>query len=82
MQVNMHKVFIVGGYTCVALAVFAYRGHVYWSIGLVLAAGNAIGAWVGTHYAVQRGERLIRAVFTLAVVALAAKLIVDSLTLN
>jgi len=80
VRVNMHKVFIVGGYTCVALAIFAIRGHVYWSIGLVLAAGNAIGAWIGTHYAVKRGERLIRAVFTLAVVALAVKLLVGSLS--
>ena len=79
VRVNMHKVFIVGGYTCVALAIFAVRGHVYWSVGLVLAAGNAIGAWIGTHYAVKKGERLIRVVFTVAVIALAAKLLVNSL---
>jgi uncharacterized membrane protein YfcA len=79
VRVNMHKVFIVGGYTCVALVVFAYRGHVVWWIGMVLAAGNAIGAWIGTHYAVKRGEKLIRAVFSLAIVALALKLILDSM---
>jgi uncharacterized membrane protein YfcA len=79
VRVNMHKVFIVGGYTLVALAIFACRGHVYWYIGLVLAGGNAMGAWLGTHYAVAKGERLIRLIFNLAVVALACKLLLSSL---
>jgi uncharacterized membrane protein YfcA len=79
VRVNMHKVFIVGGYTLVALAIFASRGHVYWSIGFILAGGNALGAWLGTHYAVAKGERLIRLIFNLAVLALACKLVISSL---
>jgi uncharacterized membrane protein YfcA len=79
VRVNMHKVFIVGVFTLVALAVFAVRGHVYWGVGLTLAAGNAIGAWFGTRYAIREGERLIRLIFNLAVIALAVKLLMSSL---
>jgi uncharacterized membrane protein YfcA len=79
VRVNMHKVFIVGVYTLVALAVFALQGHVYWAVGLTLAGGNAIGAWLGTHYAVKGGERLIRIIFNLAVGVLALKLLINSL---
>lgn len=79
VRVNMHKVFIVGIFTLVALAVFAVQGHVYWAIGLVLASGNAIGAWLGTHYAIKEGDRLIRIIFNLAVAALAVKLLMNSL---
>jgi len=50
------------------------RGHVWWTAGLVLAVGNAIGARIGTHVTVSRGEGAIRIVFTLAVLAMAVKL--------
>ncbi len=76
VRVNMHKVFIVGTYTIVALAVFAINGHVEWTIGLLLAIGNATGAWVGTHYTVKKGERLIRIVLNTALLIMAIKLAV------
>lgn len=75
VRVNMHKVFIVGVYTIVALAVFAARGSVLWSTGLVLAAGMALGGWIGSHVAVGKGEKLIRIVLNVALVAMAAKLL-------
>ncbi len=75
VRVNMHKVFIVGVYTIVALAIFAARGNVLWSTGLVLAVGMAMGGWVGSHVAVGKGEKLIRIVLNVALVALAAKLL-------
>lgn len=75
VRVNMHKVFIVGVYTIFALAVFAVRGNVAWVPGISLAAGNAIGGWVGSHIAVKKGERLIRIIFNAALVVLAIKLL-------
>jgi uncharacterized membrane protein YfcA len=76
VRVNMHKVFIVGVYTVPSLLVFAVKGHVWWLAGLVLAAGNAVGASIGAQVTVSRGERVIRAVFTLAVLAMAARLMI------
>lgn len=75
IRVNMHKVFIIGATTLVALLVFASQGQVDWLLGLVLAAGNAAGAWAGTHYAVKKGERLVRWVLNVALVAMAIKLL-------
>ncbi len=75
VRVNMHKVFIVGTYTIFALAVFAVRGNVAWIPGISLAAGNAIGGWVGSHIAVKKGERLIRIIFNTALIILAIKLL-------
>jgi len=71
----MHKVFIIFLYTIPALLVFVFRGDVIWWMGLVLAAGNALGAWLGTHFAVKKGEKLIRIVLLLAMLAMAVKLI-------
>lgn len=75
IKTNMHKVFIVLVYTVPALIIFAVGGNVIWWIGLILAAGNSLGAWLGTHFAVTKGEKLIRVVLLIAMLAMAVKLI-------
>ncbi len=71
---NSHKVFIAGIYTIFALIVFAFNGKVCWTIGLCLAAGMGLGGWIGSHWAVAKGERWIRLVLTICVVAMVIKL--------
>lgn len=75
VETNSHKVFIVGIYTIFALIVFAFNGKVCWEIGLCLAAGMGIGGWIGSHWAVARGERWIRFVLTICVIAMVIKLL-------
>jgi len=75
VETNSHKVFIVGIYTIFALIVFAFNGKVCWEIGLCLAAGMGIGGWIGSHWAVARGERWIRLVLTICVIAMVIKLL-------
>ena len=72
---NSHKVFIAGIYTVFALIVFAFNGKVCWEIGLCLAAGMGLGGWIGSHWAVAKGERWIRVVLAICVVAMVIKLI-------
>lgn len=74
VRVNMHKVFLVGIFTLPAFAVFIAKGEVAWLPGIVLAAGNAAGGWLGSKVAVERGERVIRIVFAATVLATAVKL--------
>jgi uncharacterized membrane protein YfcA len=47
----------------VALAVFIIGGNVLWSAGLVMAAGQVIGARAGSGLAIQRGAVFIRPFF-------------------
>jgi uncharacterized membrane protein YfcA len=75
VQTNSHKMFVVGVYTLAALATFAFSGKVNWGIGLILAVGNGIGGWIGSQLAVLGGERWVRVVLAVAVVAMAAKLL-------
>jgi hypothetical protein len=76
VRVNMHKVFIIGCYMVPSLIVFAINGNVEWLAGLVLAVGNAAGAWIAVRLAVSRGEQIIRVVFAAAIVAMAIRLAV------
>ena len=60
VRANAVKLLIVLCYTPLALGVFLYAGQVEWGIGLVLAMGNMLGAWVGVRLAVERGAEFVR----------------------
>ena len=75
VRTNMHKVFIIAVYTIVALSVFASQIELMWVVGIVLALGNSIGGYLGAHFAVTKGEGLIRLVLNLVLVAFIIKLL-------
>ena len=52
-----------------ALTVFAPMGHVMVKVGLVMAAANLVGGYVGARTAVARGSGFVRVVFVLIVSA-------------
>jgi len=75
VRVNMHKVFIVGVFTLVALIVFASQVEILWFLGICLAAGNSIGGWFGAHMSVVKGEKLIKVVLNTVLVVFIIKLL-------
>ncbi len=75
VRTNMHKVFIALTFSLVALAVFASQVEIEWALGVALAAGFALGGWLGANAAVARGEALIKRVFYVALGAMAIKLL-------
>ena len=75
VRTNMHKVFIIAVYTIVALSVFASQIELMWVVGIALALGNSIGGYLGAHFAVTKGEGLIRLVLNLVLVAFIIKLL-------
>ena len=75
VKVNMYKVTIILFYTVPALLIFIFTGHIDWLLGFVLAAGNAVGGWVGAKLSVKKGDKLIRAVLIAAISIMAIKLL-------
>jgi uncharacterized membrane protein YfcA len=75
VRTNMHKVFIIAVYTVVALLVFADQVELLWMVGLALAVGNSIGGYLGVHFTISGGERLIKLVLNLVLVAFVIKLL-------
>ena len=63
-----------------ALLFFLPGGHVVWSLGIVMAAGQLLGGWVGSHLVLRHGTRLIRPVLVIASLAVSVKLLLDELT--
>ena len=75
IKINSLKVFVVGLYIITSLIVFLLSGNVNWLIGLILAAGNGAGAWLGSIFAVSGGDKWIKWVLSASVIAMALKLL-------
>jgi len=56
-----------------ALAVFAYKGHVWWHFALTMAVANVVGSLLGTRMALKHGAGFVRVVFMGVVSALILK---------
>jgi uncharacterized membrane protein YfcA len=50
-----------------ALLVFLPQGAIIWHVGLVMAACNLLGGWLGARVAVSRGTRFVRIFFIVVV---------------
>jgi uncharacterized membrane protein YfcA len=72
---NALKNLIVLLFTFAALAVFVINDQVEWMLGLLLGAGQALGAWLAAHLAVRRGAKFVRGLIVVVTVAAALALL-------
>ncbi|TVQ82443.1 MAG: sulfite exporter TauE/SafE family protein [Bacteroidetes bacterium] len=75
VKANALKVFINLIFTPFALAVFIYKGQIDIVAGLVLAAGNSIGAYFASKYAVSWGASFVRYVLVIVILGAGTKLL-------
>ncbi len=75
VSVNMHKAFIVGTYTIAALIVFAWRVEIFWVLGISLAIGHSIGAWLSAQVQVSKGEGVVKLVLNIVLTLFIVKLL-------
>lgn len=68
VKANAVKVLIILLYTIFSLGIFIYNGQANILAGLILAAGNMGGAWLGANFAVKGGAKYIRYVLLFALV--------------
>ncbi|MGE0055556.1 MAG: TSUP family transporter [Hyphomicrobium sp.] len=62
----------------VSLAVFTLSGQVNFAVGLPMALGQALGAWIGSHVALRHGAWIIRPLLIATTSAAAIKLWMQS----
>ena len=61
-----------------ALLLLAFKGHVWWHYGLVMAVANVAGSLLGTRVALRHGAGFVRVVFIVVVSALILKTAYDA----
>ena len=72
---NAVKTILILAITVIAVPVFLLNDQVRWIPALVLSIGMGIGGFVGANVAVDGGERVIRPVLVLVVIALATRML-------
>lgn len=75
ISANALKAFFTLILSVVALFIFILYGKVDYGAGLIMAAGSATGAWLGTKTAVSWGPAFVRYILLLAILASSVKLI-------
>ena len=66
----------------VALGAFILDKQVDWTLGATLAIGNATGAWIGSHWAVEKGDKWIKVVLVVTVLVFATNLALEPFNLD
>ncbi len=67
MEANILKVALIGAYTPMVVAIFLGHGELNILVGVLLALGQAAGAWIGAHVALDRGVGLVRGMLLLVI---------------
>jgi uncharacterized membrane protein YfcA len=75
VRANSIKVIIIGALTLVAVPVFIAHDQVDWPFASALVVGFGLGGEIGARAAVRGGERLIRPVLLVAVIAMSGKML-------
>jgi len=75
VRTNAIKVVIVGTLTVVAVPVFIIQGQIDWTLASALVAGFALGGELGARAALKGGERLIRPVLAVSVLAMSGRML-------
>jgi uncharacterized membrane protein YfcA len=75
VRANAIKILIVFLYTPFALVIFMLNGQVDYKLGLILAVGNMLGAFVATRFAVKWGPRAVRYILLIVLAFASLKLL-------
>lgn len=75
VRANAVKALLVAGFTVPPLAIFLAADLIAWAPGLVMAAGSAVGGWLGTKMTVSWGPGFVRWVLIVVVAVSSVKLL-------
>lgn len=75
VKINSMKMMIVLIYMIPSFLIFLKSGNVDFFNGVLLAIGNSIGAYLGSHLQVKKGDKIVKYILTVAILISAAKLL-------
>jgi uncharacterized protein len=77
LKATAHTKFLNFGSNVGAFVVFITHGAVLWKVGLVMGAGQFIGAYLGSRFAMKQGAKVVKPLLVTVSVALAIRLLAD-----
>ena len=79
LHTNAIKMAIVLVYTIFSVILFLSHGIIEFRSGLLLTAGNVVGAYIGTRIAIKRGNKFLRIALFVMLMVSAVKMLFDVL---
>ena len=82
VKANGVKVLVILLYTPIAIGIFIYQGLFTWEYvlyGLLLAAGNMAGAYVGVNIAVKKGAKFLRYILLGTILLASLRLLIPAI---
>ncbi|MET4687203.1 TSUP family transporter [Sinorhizobium fredii] len=77
LKATAHTKFLNFGSNLGAFLVFVLYGVVLWKVGLMMGAGQFLGAQVGSRHAMAKGAKIIKPLLVVVSIALAIRLLAD-----
>src|SRR5690606_41441392 len=77
LKATAHTKFLNFGSNLGAFVVFLVSGAVLWKVGLVMGAGQVLGARLGSRFAMRQGAKVIKPLLVTVSVLLALRLLAD-----
>ena len=77
LKATAHTKFLNFGSNVGAFGVFLASGAVLWKVGLVMGAGQFLGAQLGSRFAMRHGTRVIKPLLVTVSLLLALKLLAE-----
>ncbi|MDE1465544.1 TSUP family transporter [Spartinivicinus poritis] len=76
-QATIHSKVLNWASNIASLLFFILGGQVVWAVGLVMAAGQVVGAYCGSHLVLKQGSKIIRPLLVIICVVMSVKLLMD-----
>ncbi len=77
LKATAHTKFLNFGSNVGAFGVFLLHGAILWKVGLVMGAGQFLGAQLGSRFAMKQGARVIKPLLVSVSILLAIRLLAD-----
>jgi hypothetical protein len=74
MQANAHAKVVNLATNLGSIVLFMIKGSILWSIAIPMAICNAVGGFLGSKMAIQKGNKFIRTFFLLVIIATLCRL--------
>jgi uncharacterized membrane protein YfcA len=74
MQANAHAKVVNLATNLGSILLFMLKGSILWSIAIPMAICNAVGGFLGSKMAIQKGNKFIRTFFLLVIIATLCRL--------
>lgn len=74
-KANYIKIWVTLLANGIAMAIFIFKGLIDWPFAIALSSGAAMGGWLGSRFAIDKGERFVRPILIVMTIIMALRLL-------